>query len=128
VDEGFQHGHQGVLVIPQTRHHKLARGPEISFDSRNLHGVDTHTGEPEGNPLGGPLTGHGNLKTISEIDVDHVASMTFNHDVVGVAVAQPEDVTLEEELSFGLRGRLGREEGEGWKEKGERRKEKGERR
>ena len=36
IDEGFQHGHDAVLVLPEHLHHGVARDPVVAIKARDL--------------------------------------------------------------------------------------------
>ena len=45
VDEGFQHGHDAVLVFPEHLHHRVARDSVVAIQTGNLQQGHSHSPE-----------------------------------------------------------------------------------
>mmetsp|Transcript_45217 Transcript_45217/g.141722 ORF Transcript_45217/g.141722 Transcript_45217/m.141722 type:complete len:364 (-) Transcript_45217:156-1247(-) len=92
VDEGLEQRHERRARVAQHDHDLLAGAAEGALDAAHLHGVDEHARESEGHLLGQLCARHGHLEAVAEVDVHNAARLLLEHDVVRVAVAEPEDV------------------------------------
>ncbi len=73
VDEGFEQGEVGLLVIAEHAHRVFGGHFECALDSAYLHGVDEHAGESERyffRELGSVT---GDFEAVAEVDVYDLA-------------------------------------------------------
>ena len=92
MNEGLEHGHQAISVIPQHAHDTFARGPVVALDTAHLHRVDEHARKTEGNLLWKLVAVHGNLEAVAEVDVEDLTRVAVKHKVRRVPIAEPQDV------------------------------------
>ena len=93
VDKGLKHCNEAVAVVPQDAHHALASRTVVALDAAHLHGVDKHSGEAEWNLLREFVSVHRHLETVAEVDVEDLSCVAIQHQVRGVPIAQPKDVS-----------------------------------
>jgi hypothetical protein len=65
---------------------------EDTFSTACLHCFDEHPREPKGNSFWEPFPLHCDFETISEIDVNDLASGSLKHDVAWVAISKSKNV------------------------------------
>jgi hypothetical protein len=65
---------------------------EDSMNTTRLHGLDEHSGQSEGNSFGVLLSHFVDIKTVSKIDMDNLARIPLDHDVVWMSITQTYDI------------------------------------
>ena len=92
MDEGFEDGHEGFLVVADDTHDGLAGDFVGAVDVGDFHGEGEHAREAEGHALRVLVAVHGHFEAVAEVDVDDFAGYPVEHQVRGVSVAETEDV------------------------------------
>ena len=108
VDEGLEDGHEAVLVVPEDAHDGLAGAPVRALDAGDLHGVDEHPREAEGDLFGELVPSHGDLEAVSEVNVEYLAAHAVEQQVGGVPARciEPSQETLSQVVNIRLNSHL----------------------
>jgi len=61
MDEGLEHGHERLPVVPKDLQDVLTGEAEAPFNPTSLHGVDQHPGQSERHGFGELGPSHGDL-------------------------------------------------------------------
>ena len=92
MNEGFQYRHQGLFIVANNTHDRLASNFVAAVDVADFHRKGEHTSKTERNTFRVFLAVHGYLEAITEIDVDDLARNAVEHQVRRVAIAKPQNV------------------------------------
>ena len=72
------------MSVPEDAHDGLAGAPVRALDAGDLHGVDEHPREAEGDLLWELVPRHGDLEAVPEVDVEYLAAHAVEQQVGGV--------------------------------------------
>ena len=71
----------------------LTGRPVASFNVADLHGVGQHSSQTERHSFGVLFSVHGDLETVTEINVHNLARNSVKHEVGRMAITQAENVS-----------------------------------
>ncbi len=93
VPKGLHNCNNWLLVVSQQFHYFVTCLLENSMDSAGLHGLDKHSGQSERHFFRELFSHFSHVKTVSEINMNNLACITLNHDIVWMSVSKPNDVS-----------------------------------
>ena len=91
ISEGFNYCNYGLFVAPQHFNYLFASVLENAVNSAGLHVFDQHSSKSEGYFFRVLFSFLGSIKTVAKVNVDNFSSVSLNHDIVRMTVAQPND-------------------------------------
>ena len=89
--EILEFNESGMSVMEMS--HRSDIYSEVAFNARYFHGFSEHPSQSEGDAFWELLSPHSDLEAVSEVNVHDLASVSLEHDIGRVSVAQPKNVT-----------------------------------